>query len=274
MALVIQTNLASLKAQTSLARSQATLSTSFNRLSSGLRINTAADDGAGLAISTKMDFQVRSLNVAERNANEAISMAQTADGALGDMTGILSRMRELAVQSANGSFTNDDRTFMQTEFGELKSEISRIQSATKYNTKSLILATSSSIVFQVGAGTTSSDKITVAFGGATLTNILSSSVQITSQGGATSVLSRIDTALSTISTIRARFGAVVNRFNSATSTLQTTRINLAASVSRIRDADVAEETSTLTRAQVMQQAGAAVLSQANAAPQLALSLLR
>jgi len=274
MSIVIQTNVASLQAQFSLARTQATLGKSFERLSSGLRINSAADDGAGLAISTRMDFAIRSSHVAERNANEAVSMAQTADGAIGDIVSMLGRMRELAVQSANGSYTTADRGAMQTEFTQIQEEISRIQSVTKYNSKALINATTSSIAFQVGTGTTVSDKITVQFGGATLTAVRGSSSVVSTQSGALSSLGNIDTALATLSNIRSTFGAAINRFSVATSNLQTARINIAASASRIRDVDVAEETSAMTRSQVMQQAGAAILSQANAAPQLAMMLLR
>jgi len=275
MALVVQTNIASLAAQKNLASTQSALSTSFNRLSSGLRINSASDDAAGLAISTKMDFSVRSSVVAERNANDGISMAQTAEGALGDMSGILGRMRELSVQAANGSATADDRLYMQTEYRQLQLEMERIQDNTKFNTQSLIAdGASTAITFQVGVGTSASDKITVRFGGIALTDVMALANGLTTQGQASDAMSEIDDALETISTARARFGAVVNRFNVVTSNIQTARLNLAASVSRIRDVDVAEETAALSRNQVLQQAGAAILAQANAAPQVALGLLR
>jgi len=276
MAIVVQTNIASLAAQKNLNQTQNALQTSFNRLSSGLRINSASDDAAGLAISTKMDFNVRSSVVAERNANDGISMAQTAEGALGDITGLLGRMRELAVQAANGSATTADRAYMNTEFNQLQQEISRIQSSTKFNSKSLIVSASSSVTFQVGAATTASDKITVTFGNLSLASVINTTgSKIGSTAGtATAAMGKIDTALASISSARARFGAVVNRFNVTTANLQTARLNLSASISRIRDVDVAEETAALSKNQVLQQAGAAVLAQANAAPQVALGLLR
>jgi len=276
MALIVQTNIASLAAQKNLAKTQSALQTSFNRLSSGLRINSASDDAAGLAISTRMDMSIRSSVVAERNANDGISMAQTAEGALGDITSLLGRMRELAVQSANGSATTADRTYMNTEFNQLQKEIARIQDSTKFNTRALIASAASSVTFQVGAATSAADKISVSFGSLSLASVINTtgSKLGSTQGSATAAMTKIDTALSTISSARARFGAVVNRFNVTTANLQTARLNLSASASRIRDVDVAEETASLSRSQVLQQAGAAVLAQANAAPQIALGLLR
>ncbi len=277
MALVIQTNVASLQSQKNLNRTQTALSESFNRLSSGYRINSAKDDAAGLAISEGMKTQIRSYTVAERNANDGISMAQTAEGALGEVTAILSRMRELATQGANGSLTSDDRTYLNTEFSAAQSEVARIQTSTKFNNKQLLSTTAKSITLQVGLINTASDKITVSFGGLGLTALNSAATTnlLGSQATASlAALSTIDTALKTVSTQRAKYGAAMNRLENTTSNIQTVRLNLSAANSRIRDVDVAEETATLSRNQVLSSAGAAVLAQANAAPQLAMGLLR
>ena len=277
MALVIQTNVASLQSQKNLNRTQTALSESFNRLSSGYRINSAKDDAAGLAISEGMKTQIRSYTVAERNANDGVSMAQTAEGALGEVTGILGRMRELATQGSNGSLTSDDRNYLNTEFGALQSEVARIQTSTKFNGKQLLSLTSNSIKLQVGLINTASDQITISFGGlglATLNSAGATKVSGTTASSALSALATIDSALKTVSTQRAKYGAAMNRLENTTSNIQTVRLNLSAANSRIRDVDVAEETATLSRNQVLSSAGAAVLAQANAAPQLAMGLLR
>jgi flagellin len=276
MSLVIQTNVASLQAQQNLNTVSKGLQLSFNRLSSGFRINSAADDAAGLAISESFKSQIRSYSVAERNANDGVSMAQTGEGALGQVSDMLARMRELAVQSSNGSMSSSDRGFLNTEFTQLQSEIDRIQKSTKYDGTSLITATTSSISFQVGINNATTDQIGVTFGGLTLTTLLNATT-VVSGSGATSALNaidRIDAALTTVSTIRAKFGAVMNRFDVTTANIQTARTNLTAANSRIRDVDVAEESAALSRSQVLSQAAAAVLAQANQAPQLALGLLR
>ena len=274
--LTIQTNVGSLQAQKNLAGVQRGLNVSFNRLSSGYRINTAADDAAGLAISDSFTAQIRSYSVAERNANDGISMAQTAEGSLGQMTGLLQRMRELAVQSANGSNSSTDRDYLNTEFGQLKAEIGRIQDSTKYDGNALIGASTSSISFQVGISSSTTDQIAVTFGGLAMTTLLASAEAITgsTSSKALTAIDDIDTALGKVETARARFGAVMNRFETTTSNIQTVRTNLAAANSRIRDVDVAEESAALSRSQVLSQAAAAVLAQANQAPQLALGLLR
>jgi len=276
MPLVIQTNVASLEAEKNLNTTTSKLAVSFNRLSSGFRINTAADDAAGLAISESMRMQIRSYVVAERNANDGVSMAQTAEGALGQMTSLLARMRELGVQAANGTLSSTDRGYINTEFTSLQAEMDRIQKSTTYDGQSLLATTASSIQFQVGINNTSSDQIVVTFGGLGLTVLLAATTT-TSGTGVTAALNsigRIDAALSTITTQRARFGAVMNRLAITTAALETVRTNLSAANSRIRDVDVAEESSTLARMQVLAQAGTAVLAQANQLPQIALSLLR
>jgi len=275
MSLYIQTNVASLESQKNLGKSQAALMQSFNKLSSGYRINTAADDAAGLAISEGMKSHVRSFTVAERNASDGISMAQTAEGSLGEVHDILGRMRELAMQSSNGSVTSTDRGYIQQEFSLLQKEITRIQGSSKFNEKSLVNATGAAITFQVGLNNATADQITVTFGGVGLTSILASTAKVsgTTASSALTALSTIDNAIASVSTARSKFGAAMNRLQVATSNIQTMRLNLSAANSRIRDVDVASETSALTRNQVLSQAGLSVLSQANQLPQSAFSLI-
>jgi flagellin len=275
MAIVMQTNVASLQAQGNLGRSQNLLQTSFSKLSSGFRINSAADDAAGLAISESMKMQIRSFNVAERNANDAISMAQTAEGALGQVSDILGRLRELAMQGANGSLQTSDRAYLDTEFQQLKAEITRIQGSTTFNGVPLLNFTASAVDFQVGIQTAANNRITLTFGGVDLTSLLStSSVVSGTAGNSRAMLTSVDSALKTISTARARFGAAMNRLAVTTTNLQTMSTNLSAANSRIRDVDVAEETSKMSRNQVLTQAGSSVLAQANQIPQIALQLLK
>jgi flagellin len=275
MSLTIPTNIASLEAQKNLARNQAALQQSFNRLSSGYRINSAADDAAGLAISESMKSQIRSYVVSERNANDAISMVQTAEGALGNVQDIAARMRELAVQASNGSFTSTDRGYMNTEYSQLKDELVRIQGAAKFNGKELLQTTASSIVFQVGLNNTQTDQLTVTFGGFALTSLVASTNTVagSTASSALAALSTIDNAMTTISTQRAKYGAAMNRLGVVTSSIQTMRLNISAANSRIRDVDVAEETSMMARNQVLAQAGVSVLSQANQLPNMAMNLL-
>lgn len=274
MALYIQTNVSSMEAQKNLLHNQSNLMKSFNRLSSGYRINTAADDAAGLAISESMKSQIRSYSVAERNASDGISMAQTAEGALGEVHGILGRMREIAVQSANGSLTETDRSFLQTEYTSLQAEITRVQDSAKFNGKELVNSSTSSVTFQVGLDNTASDQITIDFGGVDLSDVSTSSA--VSGAGATAALaslSVIDAAITTVSQARSNFGAAMNRMDVATSNIQTMRLNIASANSRIRDVDVADETAKMSRNQVLTQAGISVLAQANQLPQLAFGLI-
>lgn len=275
MAMVIQTNVSSLESQKNLFTNQTALTKSFNRLSSGYRINSAADDAAGLGISESMKAQIRSYTVAERNASDGIAMAQTAEGALGEIHNVLGRMRELAMQSANGSMTEQDRGFVQTEFGLLQAEITRIQDSTKFNGKQIVTASTNEITFQVGLDNTQSDQITVTFGGLTLSAIVGSSslVSGSTTANALSALSVIDEAITAVSTTRSNFGAAMNRLEVATSNIQTMRLNISAANSRIRDVDVAEETSKMSRNQVLAQAGVSILAQANQIPQMAAQLL-
>ncbi|HWA76110.1 MAG TPA: flagellin [Polyangiaceae bacterium] len=276
MAISIQTNVSSLETQKALGKTQSMLNKNFSRLSSGFRINTAADDAAGLAISESMKTQIRSYVVAERNSNDALSMTQTAESALGEMHNILGRMRELAMQGANGSMTSTDRGYLNTEFMALQEEMQRMQHSAKFNGRELIASAPSSITFQIGLNNTASDQITLTFGGLGLTTLLAASTAVSGMttGNALTALGRIDEALTTISTNRAKYGATMNRLEVAVSSIQTMRLNLSAANSRIRDVDVAEETASLSRNQILSQAGVSVLAQANQLPQLALSLLK
>lgn len=276
MPLVINTNTASLEAQKSLQKSQQSLQKSFQRLSSGFRINNASDDAAGLGVSENLKARIRSFSVAERNTTNGLNMARTAESGLGEVSGIVIRMRELAVQSANGDLSSTDRSYIDTEFQAMKSEIDRLANSTNFNGIDLLGGTAASINFQVGIGTSSNDSIAVSFGGVSASGLGLNSIAVggSTSTNATAAITALDTALTTVSTSRASFGAASNRLSIAVSTSQTIRTNLEAANSSIRDVDVAEETSLLARSQVLLQAGTSVLAQANGAPQLALSLLR
>jgi len=273
MAINIQTNNAALSAQKNLGQNQKLLAGSFQRLSSGYRVNSSADDAAGLAISESMKSQIRSYTVAQRNASDAQSMAQTAEGALGDVHDIMGRMRELAMQSSNGDLGSTDRGYVATEFKSLQAEVTRIQGSAKFNGKQLINATAATTSFQVGLNNTASDQIKVTFGGVKLTTIVAAGTDVSTATGALNALATIDTAIQNVSTARSNFGTAMNRMDFATSNIQTMQLNITAANSRIRDVDVASETANLSRSQVLTQAGTAVLAQANQIPQLALSLI-
>jgi flagellin len=276
MPLYINTNVASMEAQRSLSANQSSLSTSFQRLSSGMRINTAADDAAGLAIAEQMKADIRSYSVAERNTLNAVSMAQTAEGALSQVTAILQRLRELSVQSANGDLTANDRGYLDSEFQAMKAEVTRIVDSTKFNGKDLLSGAANPIDFQVGIDNTASDRLTVTFGNVSLTTL---GINASTVGGATptssqAAIDEVDAAIAIVSSRRADFGAALNRMQVTVSNLQSMRTNLSAAHSRIRDVDVAEESSQLARTQVLNQAATAILSQANQSPQMALQLLK
>jgi flagellin len=274
MALTIQTNVASLFAQKNLAKNQAGLASSFNRLSSGLRVNTAADDAAGLAVSESMKSQIRSFTVAERNAADGISMSQSAEGALGEIHGILGRMRELSMQSSNGSLSDTDRGYLNTEFGLLKDEVDRIQGSAKFNGVDLISNTTTDVTFQVGLEDDAADQITLSFGGVDLSAVATGgAAAVDTDVNALASLDLIDTAIDAVSDARAGFGAAMNRMEIATSNIQTMRLNLEAANSRIVDVDVASETARMSKNQVLTQAGVSVLAQANQLPQLAFGLI-
>ena len=283
---IINTNLASLVAQQNLNMSQSSLATSMQRLSSGLRINTAADDSAGLSIATRMDAQARGMTVAIRNANDGVSLAQTADSALASVTDSLQRMRELAVQAANATNSSTDKTSLDQEFGQLAQEIQRVLGGTTFNGQHILGSDAGTLSFQVGANTTTNDTISV-----TTTNLTSDST-ITSVAGTDNagtsrakidssasastiagVINAIDAAINTVNSTRATYGATQNRFQSVISNLQSSVTNQTAARSRIMDADFAAETANMSRAEILQQAGNAMVAQANQLPQLVLKLL-
>ncbi|ASJ71798.1 Flagellin [Granulosicoccus antarcticus IMCC3135] len=269
MAQTINTNVMSLTAQRNLSKSQSSLSTSMERLSSGLRINSAKDDAAGLAIAERMNTQVRGMNVAIRNANDGISLAQTAEGGLQEAGNMLQRMRELAVQSKNGTNSDSDRANLDAEFQQLNEEITRIGETTVYNGQSVLNASAgAAVVFQVGANNASNNTLSIE-----LTAIASMTENVTSVAGAAAAIDAIDTMIDEVTSSRADFGAVQSRFESAINNLQVGMENQAAARGRIVDADFAVETANMTRSQILQQAGNAMVSQANSAPQSVLQLL-
>ncbi len=276
MPITINTNVASLNAQRNLTNSQSSLNTSLQRLSSGLRVNSAKDDAAGLAIAERMSAQVRGLTVGIRNANDGISLAQTAEGALGSVTESLQRMRELAVQAANATNSLADRTSLDAEYGDLATEINRSLQGTEFNGIAIVAGGATGFDFQVGPNNSANDRITV-----TTTNMFADAgVAAATAGGVATVaaaqgaIDLVDTALDNVNAERATLGAAQSSMETAIRSLDTTRENTAAARGRIIDADFAMETANLTRAQILQQAGVAMLSQANALPQTALALLQ
>jgi flagellin len=283
----INTNIISMTAQRSLRASQGDLATSIARLSSGLRVNTARDDAAGLAIAERMNTQVRGMNVAMRNANDAISLAQVAEGALGKTGDIFQRMRELAVQAANGTNTDADRVSLNNEFVQMAQEVTRTLGGTQFNGVS-ILASTGSNDFQIGANNSSlidrlsfsnfnwsgNTNITAVTGTAVITGTSTPTLQITNAANAQSAITSIDTALTEINSQRALWGSRQNRFENVVSNLMSAVENQTAARGRIVDADYARETASLSRASILQQAGQAMVAQANQLPQQVLSLLR
>jgi flagellin len=274
MAINIRTNVASLEAQRHLSSIQREQQVTFQRLSSGYRINSAADDAGGLGVSQSMEAQIRSYAVAERNANDGISMAETADGAAGQIHDILSRLRELAVESSNGSMSAQDRTNLDTEFQTMLNEIDRIANVTKFNGVNLLAGNVTNIDFQVGINTSASDRVTIAFGGIDVAGLAMTGQKVDTFNNAQTAITAIDAAIQTLATKREGFGAAMNRLASSVANLQSMRTNLSAAHSRIKDVDVAEEAAHMAREQVIAQAGTAILTQANQIPQLALNLLK
>lgn len=273
MGLRVNNNISSINAQRNLVNTTDRLGKSLQRLSSGLRITRASDDAAGLAISENFRAEVRSLGQSQRNANDAISLLQIAEGALNETSGILIRMRELAIQASNGTLGSSERTTINTEFQDLASEITRIANVTQFNGR-LLLNGNSSITFQIGTENTSSDRISVSSVDATATGIgVASSLVVSTAAGAQGALDTLDSAISQVASLRATFGTVQNRLESTIRSLAVAIENTAAAESRIRDVDFASETAELTRNQVLQQAGVSVLGQANVSTQSALTLL-
>ena len=274
MAMSINTNVISLNSQRALSNSQSSLGTTMERLSSGLRVNNSKDDAAGLAIASRMESQVRGQNVAMRNANDAISLAQTAEGSIGKITDMLQRMRELAVQSANATNTSADRGNLDKEFQQLNSEITRTINSTRFNGLAVLGADAGAKSFQVGELNTDRVELTTTdlSSNSTISDV--GSTDITSETNASSAIADLDAALSTVNVERANYGAYQNRFENIISTLQISSNNTSAARGRIIDADFATETANLSRAQILQQAGTAMVAQANQMPQQVLSLLR
>ena len=268
MSLRIQNNVAAFNAQRQLVGNSEQLGKAMEKLSSGYRINRAGDDAAGLAISEKLRGQIGGLGQASRNASDAISMVQTAEGALNEVHSMLQRVRELAVQYKNGTLSTNDRTAIQSEVNQLKSEIERIGSETEFNGTKL-LNTASTVSFQVGAADAQQITVaTVSVGAQVVAGVFELET-----AGATDI-NEIDTAINNVSAARATFGAVQNRLEHTISNLASYQENLTASESRIRDADMASEMVQFTKFQILQQAGTSMLAQANQAPQSVLSLLR
>ena len=295
MSSVINTNILSLQSQNALRMNGDSMQTAMQRLSTGLRINSAKDDAAGLAITDRMTTQINGSNVAIRNAQDGISMAQTAEGAMGALTSTLQRMRDLAVQSANATNSTSDRQNLQTEFAQLQSELSRIVSNTQFNGKNVLaggLSGSANAKYQVGANTSAGNQIafsinnmaTNSAGKGGISGVLAAGTGSTATGisiGSNATfskimlaMSKIDVAIRAIDTSRAKLGAIQNRFQVTIDNLNTFVVNQSSARSAILDTNFAQETSTLSKAQILQQAGNAMLTQANQAPQAVLSLLR
>ena len=273
MAMSIRTNVASLNAQRNLSTTQGSLDSSLSRLSSGYRITKAGDDAAGLGISTKLEAQIRSYAQAVRNANDGMSLIQSTEAALNETANVLTRLRELAMQSASDGIGDTERGYVNTESTKLIAELERIAQVTEYNGTKLLNNSGSTLDFQVGVMNSANDRISFNTTDATTSTLGVSGLSLTSKASAQAALATIDTALAAVSTARSNLGAAGNRFQSAINNIQAFSESLSAANSRIKDVDVAEETSRLARSQILQQAGVSVLAQANQMPQLALKLL-
>jgi len=277
MALIVNSNLASLNAQRNLSTSQNDLNTSLQRLSSGLRVNSAKDDAAGLFVAQQLTRDIRGTNQAVRNAADGISLGQTAEGALGQIANNLQRIREIAIQAANA--TVGDRSGLQKEVDQLTQEISRIVQTTEFSGTKL-LSGATSLVFQVGASGSSNNQVVLdtvnitGIGGYALNLTATGTINVSDAANASAALSGLSTDIDTVNQTRATYGALQNRFEAVISNLQNYAENLTAARSRIEDADFAAETARLTRAQILQQAGTSILAQANSLPQNALALLQ
>ncbi len=275
MGLRINTNIASVNAQRNVAKVTNELSGSYRRLSTGLRISIAADDAAGLAISERLRSQIRSLGQAERNANDGISLVQVGEGALNEVSNILTRLRELSIQAANASTSDNDKATIQQEFSSLVSEIDRIAQSTEFNGVKLLDGSASVANFQIGINSVAGvDTLDIGLTPALATTLNLNSLDVGSSGDTAAAITAIDSAINTVSGLRGRFGSLQNRLQSTIANLSVTSEGLSAAESRIRDVDVARETSVLTKNSILQQAAISILAQANAQPQVALSLLQ
>jgi len=279
MPIIVNSNIASLNAQRNLGMSNTSLANSLQKLSSGLRVNSAKDDAAGLAVAEGLTSQIRGNNQGVRNAYDGISVAQTAESALGQVGNNLQRIREVAVQAANGGISDDNRSQLQKEVDQLTQEISRIVQTTNFNGTKLLTG-GSGLTFQVGASGSADNQVTTS--GIEMSGIAGYSgaltatgtVNVTTSAAASAAIGSMDASISTVTNTRATFGAVQNRFEAVIANMQAFTENLSASRSRIVDADFASETAQMTRNQILQQAGTSILGQANQVPQAALSLLR
>ncbi len=271
----VLTNTTSLVSQTNLNRNNSALATSLSKLSSGLRVRSAADDAAGLGISESFKARIRSLTQAKRNANDGVSLIQTAEGSLSETHAMLNRMRELAIQARNGTVNSTQRSYINNEFQQLKSEIDRVSASTEFNGLNVLNGDQAAgIVFQIGVGTSANDRLTVSIATSSSAALgLTAASALSSVTSTDTAISLLDSAINEVSTRRSTLGAMQNRLGVTVSNLDTYTTNLSAANSRIVDVDVARETSELTKRQVLTQAGAAMLAQANQAPQIALSLL-
>jgi len=267
MAQVIYTNVYSINAQKNLSKNSLSLSSALERLSSGLRVNSARDDAAGLAVAQRMEADARGLTVAIRNASDGISFAQTADGALGTAASMMQRMRELAVQSLSGTIGDSERTYLGNEFNVLQQQITDMQTAAKLNGQSVF--STAGFSFQVGTTTNAEDQMT-----ATFASVTTPAGTIDTAANASAAITAIDKAMDDVAASRANIGGVMGGLEFRIQQLETARENQYAARSRIMDADFAEETANMTRAQILQQAGTAMVAQANAIPQNVLTLLR
>lgn len=273
MGIRINTNVSSLNTQRHLSRSSLEFQKSMEKLSSGLRINRAGDDAAGLAISEGLKSDIRALDQAARNAADGISLIQTAEGSLDEVSNILLRMKELAEQSLNGTLSDTDRGYLNAEFSALSSEINRISDGVDFNGVKLLDGSGGSVGIQVGIGTGASDSVAIDLGDDLDATGLGLTSAISSASGATAAMDEIDGAIATVTAARADFGAIQNRLESSIRNINMTSENLAAANSRIRDVDIAQETSRMTSYQILQQAGVSMLAQANMSSSLAMALL-
>ncbi len=273
MGIRINTNTAAINTQRNLYNSTQSFNKSMEKLSSGLRINRAADDAAGLAISEGLKSDIRALGQASRNASDGISMVQTAEGALNEVSNIMLRMKELAEQSLNGTLSDTERGYLNDEFTALSAEIDRIAQSTEFNGTSLLDSSGGSVSIQVGIETNAYDSIAVDLSTNRDATTLGLAAGIDTAANATTAMGQIDTAIETVSSARSSFGAVQNRLESSIRNINNTSENLSAANSRIRDVDIASETSKMTSYQILQQAGVSILAQANMTSGLALSLL-
>jgi flagellin len=273
MGLRVNTNLFSMEAHRNLSNVTARLGGNFGRLSSGLRIHSAADDAAGLGISERMRAQIRSLHQAGRNASDGISLVQTAEGSLDEISANLVRMRELAIQASNGTLNSGDRQVLDTEFQSLIDEIDRVANQTTFNGVNLFDGSTTSLSIQVGSEAGETITVTLEDSTASALGLSGASFDITTSTNASNLLNTLDTAIDTVSAFRGDLGGFQNRLGSVTRSISVAAENLSAAESRIRDVDIAAETADLTRNSILQQAALSVLAQANVQPQLALSLL-